>query len=114
MLKSKLIAHSALSILACILYCCFIGDSRLFDWDEINFAEIAREMVVTGQYLQVQIDFKMFWEKPPLFFWMQALSMKFFGIGEFASRFPNALLGILTANILLHIGTQIKNLSFGL
>ena len=70
----------------------FLGQSHLFDWDEINFAEAAREMIVTGDYLRVQINFQMFWEKPPFFIWLQVLSMKSFGINEFAARFPNALL----------------------
>jgi 4-amino-4-deoxy-L-arabinose transferase-like glycosyltransferase len=66
------------------VFICSIGD-------EINFAESAREMIVTGDYSKVQINFNPFWEKPPLFIWMQVLSMKIFGINEFAARFPNAV-----------------------
>ncbi|MFM7400989.1 MAG: ArnT family glycosyltransferase, partial [Bacteroidota bacterium] len=44
----------------------FLGNVHLFDWDEINFAECAREMLITGDWLQPQIDFEPFWEKPPL------------------------------------------------
>ncbi len=91
----------------------FLGNSHLFDWDEINFAEASREMVLTGNYTQTQIDFQEFWEKPPLFFWMQALSMKVFGINEYAARFPNALCGILTLLILFKIGTKLKDTKFG-
>src|SRR5664280_359919 len=74
----------------------FLGSVHLFDWDEINFAESAREMIVTGNFSRVQIDFHPFWEKPPLFFWIQVLSMKLFGINEFAARLPNAIIGIVT------------------
>lgn len=74
----------------------YLGSVHLFDWDEINFAESAREMLVSGDYSKVQINFQAFWEKPPLFIWMQALSMKIFGVNEFAARFPNAVFGILT------------------
>ncbi|MGB0166506.1 MAG: ArnT family glycosyltransferase, partial [Luteibaculum sp.] len=70
-----------------------IGQFHLFDWDEINFAECAREMIVSGEYTKVQMDFRPFWEKPPLFFWLQVISMKIFGINEFAARFPNAFFG---------------------
>ena len=45
-----------------------LGNTHLFDWDEINFAESAREMMASGDYLRVQINFEPFWEKPPLFF----------------------------------------------
>lgn len=44
-----------------------LGNAYLFDWDEVNFAECAREMIVTGDYYHPQIDFEPFWEKPPLF-----------------------------------------------
>jgi hypothetical protein len=91
----------------------FLGSVHLFDWDEINFAESAREMLVTGNFSRVQIDFHPFWEKPPLFFWMQALSMKIFGINEFAARFPNALIGILTLLTLYLIGKRLYDEKFG-
>ncbi len=61
---------------AILLFIPFLGSVHLFDWDEINFAESAREMIVSGNFSRVQIDFHPFWEKPPLFFWMQVLSMK--------------------------------------
>ena len=92
----------------------FLGSVHLFDWDEINFAESAREMIVTGNFSRVQIDFHPFWEKPPLFFWMQALSMKLFGINEFAARFPNAVIGILTLLTLYFIGKKLYDEKFGL
>ncbi|WP_299453165.1 glycosyltransferase family 39 protein [uncultured Microscilla sp.] len=99
---------------AALLFIPMLGVTHLFDWDEINFAESAREMLVTGNYAQVQVDFKPFWEKPPLFFWIQALSMKIFGVNEFAARFPNALIGIITLALIYHIGTNIYNSRFGL
>jgi len=92
----------------------FLGSVHLFDWDEINFAESAREMIVTHNYAQVQIDFHPFWEKPPLFFWMQVLSMKMFGINEFAARFPDAVIGILTLLTFYFLGKKLYDEKFGL
>jgi len=92
----------------------FLGNVHLFDWDEINFAESAREMMLTGNYSKVQIDFKPFWEKPPLFFWMQVVSMKLWGVNEFAARFPNALIGCVTLLVIFYIGKNIRNANFGL
>jgi len=99
--------------LGCILFLPFLGGAHLFDWDEINFAECAREMLVTGNYLQVQIDFEPFWEKPPLFIWMQAGAMHLFGVNEFAARFPNAICGILTLVFLFFIGKKLHSRIFG-
>jgi 4-amino-4-deoxy-L-arabinose transferase-like glycosyltransferase len=98
---------------ALCLFIPFLGSVHLFDWDEINFAESAREMLVTGNYSQVQINYEPFWEKPPLFFWIQATSMKIFGVNEFAARFPNALLGLVTLLTFYFIGRKLKNDRFG-
>lgn len=103
-----------ITIVAAILFLPYLGNVHLFDWDEINFAECAREMLVTKNYLQVQLNYLPFWEKPPFFIWMQALSMKIFGVNEFAARFPNAFCGIATLNVLFAIGRSIYNIRFGI
>lgn len=105
-------SYYVITFIAVLLYLPFLGHVRLFDWDEINFAECAREMIRTNDYLQVQINFLPFWEKPPLFIWMQAFSMKIFGVNEFAARFPNAVVGIVTLNVLYSIGKKEFNERF--
>lgn len=102
-----------LFITGIILFIPFLGAAPLFDWDEINFAESAREMLLTGNYSRVQINFQPFWEKPPLFFWLQALSMKLFGINEYAARFPNAVFGIITMLTLFEMGRKLRDNRFG-
>jgi 4-amino-4-deoxy-L-arabinose transferase-like glycosyltransferase len=99
--------------LAFLFFFPFLGSVHLFDWDEINFAECAREMLLTGDWMRPQIDYEPFWEKPPLFLWMQALSMKVFGINEFAARFPNAVCGWATLLMVYHIGYRIHDRIFG-
>lgn len=89
-----------------LLFVPFIGNMHLFDWDEINFAECAREMLLTGDYSKVQLNYKPFWEKPPLFIWFQAACMNLFGVNEFAARLPNAVCGIVTLLILFHYGKK--------
>ena len=101
-------------IIAGILFIPLNGRLNLFDWDELNFAESAREMILTNDYLNVRIYFKSFWEKPPLFIWMQVLSMKLFGINEFAARFPNAICGIITLLLLFNLGKILYNSRFGM
>jgi hypothetical protein len=100
--------------IAALLFLPFLGGVHLFDWDEINFAESAREMIASGNYTDVQINFVPFWEKPPLFIWMQALSMLTFGINEFAARLPNAVCGIVSLLILFNIGRNLRDQRFGL
>jgi 4-amino-4-deoxy-L-arabinose transferase-like glycosyltransferase len=68
MFKIILKNELSITILAAILFIPFLGNVHLFDWDEINFAESAREMIATGNYFNVQINYARFTEKPPLFF----------------------------------------------
>ncbi|MFN6946238.1 MAG: ArnT family glycosyltransferase [Cytophagaceae bacterium] len=101
-------------LLAGIFFIPFLGNVHLFDWDEVNFAESAREMIVTGNYSRVQINFTPFWEKPPLFFWMQTTCMHIFGINEFSARLPNAIGGIVTLLLLFFLGRKFFNIRFGI
>jgi 4-amino-4-deoxy-L-arabinose transferase-like glycosyltransferase len=105
-IQSNAIQHLLLTVICLLLFVPFLGNVSLFDWDEINFAEAAREMIVSGNWAQVLVNFAPFWEKPPFFFWLQAASMKVFGINEFAARFPNAICGVLSLNLLFYIGKE--------
>lgn len=109
MTMPNFLRYVVIVILGALLFFPFLGQVHLFDWDEINFAECAREMIVTDDYLRMQINYRPFWEKPPLFIWMQVLSMKLFGVNEFAARFPNAFVGVITLISLYHIGKRVLN-----
>lgn len=103
-----------IAIAALLVFVPFLGAVHLFDWDEINFAECAREMLVTGDYFSVKINYQPFWEKPPVFIWLQALSMNLFGVNEFAARLPNAICGCITLLVLFNIGRKLIDERFGL
>ncbi len=105
--------HWIIIAVAALLFIPGLGAVHLFDWDEINFAEIAREMIVTGDWSRPQIGYLPFHEKPPLFIWMQAVSMSLFGVGEFAARFPNAVCGIITLLVLYRMGERMHGRIFG-
>lgn len=109
---NRLLPYLLIAVGATFLFLHSLGRVPLFDWDEINFAESAREMIATGNYMQVQINYEPFWEKPPLFFWMQVLAMQAFGVNEFAARLPNAICGIATLLVLFGIGSRLHNQRF--
>ena len=57
------------------------------DPSESRYAEIARKMVETGDWITPQFDYGVpFWAKPPLSMWLSALGMELFGVNEFGSR----------------------------
>src|SRR5216684_289896 len=82
------------AILASILYLPALGRPALWEPDEGRYAEIAREMVLSGDYVTPRDDFELYFEKPPLVYWANAASIKFFGANEFAVRLPAALFSI--------------------
>lgn len=73
-----------------------IGFVPLFDKTEARYAEIARIMYETGNWVTPQIDYNVpFWAKPPMSTWISALSFHVFGVHEFAARFPSFLLQVI-------------------
>jgi 4-amino-4-deoxy-L-arabinose transferase-like glycosyltransferase len=101
-------------LIGAVFFIPFLGNVHLFDWDEINFAELSREMLVLKDYLNIHINYLPFWEKPPLFIWLQAISMNLFGVNEFAARLPNAICGIFTLVFIFNIGQRLVNTRFGI
>ncbi len=113
-MKDNIKYSLAFGLLGALFFIPFLGGVHLFDWDEVNFAEISREMIVLKNYLRIYIDYTPFWEKPPLFFWLQVAAMKLFGEGDFAARFPNAVCGIVTLIVLFNMGKKLYNTRFGI
>ncbi len=103
-----------LSVLALVSYIPFLGQVFLLDWDELIYASAAREMLESGNFLQVYVNYFPFWEKPPLYFWLQALSFKLFGVSEWAARLPSSVFMALTVGLVFLIGTYLRDRWFGL
>ncbi|MBC8155455.1 MAG: glycosyltransferase family 39 protein [Bacteroidetes bacterium] len=95
----------------------FLGYSPLFDGAELRFAEAAREMLVTNTFSHAQLNFEPDPATPPLLPWLQALSMRLFGVAdnaELAARLPSALMGIVTLLTLFYVGRKKHDARFGL
>ncbi len=73
-----------------------INDVPLVDWDEATYAEVAHEAVASGHYLDLTWNGAPYLKKPPMLFWLSALSFKTFGESEFSARLPSVLAGIGT------------------
>ena len=71
-----------------------LGERALFDPDEGRYAEIAREMYESGDWITPRLNQVKHFDKPPLTYWLAATSYSIFGVNEFAARLPSALAGI--------------------
>ena len=69
----------------------------LNDTTEARYAEIARKMLESGDWVTLWHDYGVpFWAKPPLSTWLGAAAMGLFGENELAVRLPSLLLGLAT------------------
>ena len=70
-----------------------LGRGAIGDSDEAFYAEAAREMVVSGDWLTPYYNYELRFQKPILFYWLVSMTYKAAGVGEAAARFPSALAG---------------------
>jgi len=71
-----------------------LGSTHLIPWDEAIYAKIAKNMVVTNEYIfQTWKQHQPWYEKPPLYMWMSAGFMQILGFAELAPRLPSAIFG---------------------
>jgi 4-amino-4-deoxy-L-arabinose transferase-like glycosyltransferase len=91
-----------------LLFILEVGRWDLWDPDEPRYAEVAREMVNSGDWILMHLNGKTYGDKPPLFFWLIVLSSYLWGgFTPFAVRFAPALFGMLTVLLTFFLG---KNL----
>lgn len=75
-------------------FCFLLGNRSLNETDEGRYAEIAREMIETGDWLVPHFWYLPHFDKPPLIYWAVAQSMRLFGMNEWGVRLPLALAGV--------------------
>ena len=89
-----------LAVLFLVGFSCFfifqgLGNSALIDWDESIYAAVSKEILENGDWLTLRWNKDIWFEKPPLYFWLTAATYVVFGFTEFAARFWSAALGVV-------------------
>ncbi len=109
--------HLSLCLLlltAGMLFFSALGRSPLMEPDEGRNAEVGREMMVTHDWITPHFNSFVVLDKPAVFFWMVAASLKTFGVSEWAARFPSALMGVATMLLVWFLGRCMFGDSSGL
>ena len=104
----------ALLLLFCIAWFYALGARTLVPTDEGRYAEMAREMVVSGDWITPRLNGIKYFEKPPLQIWMNALTFKLFGLGEWQARLWTGLCGLFGIALVAHTGRRVFDARTGL
>jgi 4-amino-4-deoxy-L-arabinose transferase-like glycosyltransferase len=89
------LAASAVFVVAGLIFFFHLGAYGLWDPDESRYGEIAREMLAMRDFIVPHLNYVAYVEKPPLLYWLTALSFRIFGLSEFAARLTPALSAML-------------------
>jgi 4-amino-4-deoxy-L-arabinose transferase-like glycosyltransferase len=85
-----------------------VGRWDLWNPDEPRYAQVAKEMVGTGDWILMHVNGKTYEDKPPLFFWLIALSSFLWqGFTSFSARFPSGLFSTLTVLLTFFLGKKL-------
>ena len=81
------------ALLLVIVWFVMLGARTLVPTDEGRYAEMAREMLASGDWITTRLNGIKYFEKPPLQIWMTAIAFKLFGLGEWQARLWTGLCG---------------------
>ena len=87
---------------------------KLIKPDEGRYAEIAREMAASGDWITPRLDGIKYFEKPPLQYWATAATYKVFGLDEWTSRLWPALTGFAGVLVAVFAGRRLFGATAGL
>ena len=70
-----------------------LGKATLENWDEAWYAEVAKQVIKTKDFIVLRWNGEIFLEKPPMYIWLSVASSYVFGLSEFSVRLVSALSG---------------------
>ncbi|MDD5195051.1 MAG: glycosyltransferase family 39 protein [Candidatus Omnitrophica bacterium] len=88
-----------LLILSGIILFWNLGSGSLTSWDEGVYAQVAKEMYLSGNWIDLTWRGEPWSDKPPFYMWLTVLFYKLSGVNEFSARAPSAIFG--TGTVLL-------------
>jgi len=103
----------ALAVFALLLFFGGLGSYPLLDPDEGRYAEIPREMLARGDFVTPHLNGILYFEKPPLYYWLNAAMLSLPGRPEVLCRFAGACFGLAGLWLVWLLGRSIDSRSIG-
>ena len=98
-----------------ILYFHNIWAYKLMDVDETRYIDMARRMFYKKDFLTLYLNGEYFFEKPPLYFWLESLSFAIFRtVSEWSGRIPISIQSLLAAVAVYFVSAKVVSKKFGL
>src|ERR1700721_1182916 len=85
---------TVLLLAAAVYLGCIVSPPSLMDDVDAVQAQIARNMLTSGDWVTARLDGVVYLEKAPLIYWTVAIAYKIFGVYDWAARIPVALSSI--------------------
>lgn len=108
--------HIQIVALLAVCYVLFfhaLGGIGFIGPDEPRYAEVAREMYTSGDYITPRLLGVPWFEKPALMYWLAAIGYKLFGINEAGARFPSALAAAICVFLVYWCGRRLWSRAIG-
>jgi 4-amino-4-deoxy-L-arabinose transferase-like glycosyltransferase len=112
MLGSDRVWFWALAVLAAVVLLAPIRSGDLAGYDDARYALVAKHVVVSGHWLDIESNGGPAIEHPPLFSWMQAALFVPFGLSDPLAKLPSALCGLGVILLVAWLGRRMTGDSF--
>jgi 4-amino-4-deoxy-L-arabinose transferase-like glycosyltransferase len=103
-----------LAVVTGLWFCALLGMRPLSNPDEGRYTEIPREMAVTGDFVTPRLNGVKYFEKPPLVYWLSALTIREFGASEFTGRLWGGIFSVIGVLLTYAAGRVIYGRSAGI
>ncbi len=107
---SALLPYLVVASIPLGLYLPLLGTQGLWDPWETHYAEVARRILVDGDWITLRWHDELFFSKPVFLFWTMAASFKVFGVSEWAARLPVVLFSTAGVTLVFHYAKKLFSL----
>src|SRR5262249_38409350 len=109
----RVVAVAGLLALSSLPFLYALGRWPLMEPDEGRNAEVAREMLVLGNFSLPHFDFVPYLDKPVMLFWLTSAALRAMGVNELAARLPSALAAVATVALTAVLGRRLLGVRRG-
>ena len=95
---------SFITFIAVTLIIVKLGGHGLANYDDCFYADKAKEILRTGDWMTMRYNGRPAFENPPFYMWLAAGSYTIFGVNEYGAKFPSAVMGVGTILLVYFFG----------